>query len=325
MRRRQILSTALTLAALPCMSAFAQQTGPGKPVRIVVSAGAGSTPDVVARLLGQKMSEWWHGAPVIVDNRPGALSAPAVDNVAHSPADGSTILFTDNATWAITPFITAKPPFDTLRDLQPIAQVLIAPTFLVVGSKVPVSNITQLIQYAKKNPGKLTYASPGTGSPHQLAAELMKQLTGTDMLHVPYKGVVQAATAIMAGEIDLAFLGYTAALPAVQKGSARIFGVASEQRIASLPAIPTLQELGVQGLVIATTMGFFGPANLPRELNAKFVEAIAAAVQSPEVTAKFQDLGLVPALQSGEAFTASIRGDLTKYGDLIKRANIKTE
>ncbi len=325
MQRRQILSTALTLAALPGLPAFAQPAGPGKPVRIVVSAAAGSTPDVVARLLGQKMSELWRGAPVVVDNRPGALSAPAVDNVAHSPADGSTILFTDNATWAITPFITAKPPFDAQRDLQAVAQVLIAPTFLVVGTKVPVTNVTELIQYAKANPGKLTYGSPGNGSPHQLAAELMKQLTGTNILHVPYKGVVQMATAIMAGEIDMAFMGYTAALPAVQKGSARIFGVSSAQRIASLPAIPTLQELGVNGLTIATTMGFLAPANLPRDLNAKFVEAITAAVQSPEVMARFQDLGLVPAVQSGDAFSASIRSDLVRYGDLIKRANIKTE
>ena len=325
MQRRQLLSATLTLAALPGMQAIAQTGGSGKPVRVVVSAAAGSTPDVVARLLGQKMSEGLNGTPIVIDNRPGAFSAPAVDNVAHSLADGATILFTDNTTWAITPFVTARPPFDVLRDLQPIAQVLLAPGFLVVGTKVPANNINELVQYAKANPGKLTYGSPGNGSTHQLSAELMKQVMGIDILHVPYKGVVQMATAIMAGEIDMAFMGYTAAIPAVQKGSARIFGVSTAQRIPSLPNIPTLQEAGIKGLPISTSMGFLGPVNLPRDLNIKFVKAITVAVQSPEVVAKFQDLGLVPAMQSGDAFTASIRSDMVRYGDIIKRANIKAE
>lgn len=325
MSKRRFIYATLALTAMQGLSAWGQPAASGAPLRIVVSAAAGSTPDVVARLLAQKMGESLQGMPVIVDNRPGALSAPAVDNVKSSPADGSTILFTDNATWAITPFITAKPPFDAQRDLQPIAQVLVAPTFLVVSTRVPAANITELIEYAKKNPGKLTYGSPGVGSPHQLAAELMKQVGGIDALHVPYKGVVQMATAMMAGEIDMAFMGYTAAQPAIQKGSARIFGVSSEQRIPSLPNIPTLQELGVKGLVISTTMGFFGPVNLSRDLNARFATAAAAAIQNPEVKAKFQDLGLVPALQSGDAFAATIRSDRVKYGDLIKRASIKTE
>ena len=325
MQRRQFLSATLTLAALPCIQAIAQTSGSGKPVRVVVSAAAGSTPDVVARLLGQKMSDGLNGAPVVIDNRPGAFSAPAVGEVAHSSADGATILFTDNSTWAITPFITPRPPFDVLRDLQPIAQVLLAPGFLVVGTKVPANNISELVQYANANPGKLTYGSPGIGSPHQLSAELMKQVLGIDILHVPYKGAVQMATAIMVGEIDMAFMGYTAAIPAVQKGSARIFGVSSAQRIPSLPNIPTLQEAGIKGLPISTSMGFLAPVNLPRDLSVKFVKAITMALQSPEVLAKFQDLGLVAAMQSGDTFTTSIRNEMFRYGEIIKRANIKAE
>jgi tripartite-type tricarboxylate transporter receptor subunit TctC len=316
-----LLGALFALAAAPA----AAQPGSGKPVRIVVSSAAGSTPDVVSRLLAQKMADSWNGSPVVVDNRPGALGAIAVENVMRSPADGSTLMFTDSAVWGITPLLSDKPPFDTLRDLQPVARVLIAPTFLVVSTKVPVSNVQELVAYAKKNPGKLTYGSPGNGSMHQLAAELFKELTQTDILHVPYKGAAQVGQAIMAGEIDIAFMGYTGAAPAIDKGAARIYGVTNEQRLARMNTIPTMQELGVKGMVISASMGFFAPSGLPREVNAKLYEAIAAALQNPEVVAKFDQLGLVPALQAPDAFTASIKGDLAQYAPLIKRAHIRVE
>jgi tripartite-type tricarboxylate transporter receptor subunit TctC len=315
------------LGALSALAAgtAAAQPGSGKPVRIVVSSAAGSTPDVVSRLLAQKMADSWNGSPVVVDNRPGALGAIAVEQVMRSAADGSAIMFTDSAVWGITPLLGDKPPFDTLRDLQPVARVLIAPTFLVVSTKVPVSNVPELVAYAKKNPGKLTYGSPGSGSMHQLAAELFKELTGTDILHVPYKGAAQVGQAIMAGEIDIAFMGYTGAAPAIDKGVARIFGVTNAERLARMNTIPTMQEAGVKGMVIAASMGFFAPSGLPRDVNAKIFDAIAAALQNPEVLAKFDQLGLVAALQPPDAFTASIRNDLTQYGQLIKRANVRVE
>lgn len=323
MIRRLTLMLAFALATVPSLATA--QSGPGKPVRIVVSSAAGSTPDVVSRLLAQKMSDAWQGSPVIVENRPGALGAIAVENVMRSPADGSTVLFTDSAVWGVTPNISAKPPFDTLRDLQPVARVLIAPTFLVVSTKVPVSTVQELIDFARKHPGKLTYGSPGSGSMHQLSAELFKQLTGTDILHVPYKGAAQVGQAIMAGEVDIAFMGYTGAAPAIAKGAARIFGVTTEQRLARMNTIPTMQELGIKGMVISASMGLFAPPGLPRETNAKFVEAAAAALHNPEVVTKFDELGLIPALQSGDAFTTSIRSDLAQYGALIKQAHIKVD
>lgn len=324
MQRRLVTTLAFVLAAVVSLAAGAQPA-PGKPVHIVVSSAPGSTPDVVARLLAQRMSESWQGAPVIVENRPGALGAIAVESVMRAPADGSTMLFTDSAVWGVTQNMSAKPPFDTLRDLQPVARVLVAPTFLVVGTKVPVANVQELIAYAKKNPGKLTYGSPGNGSMHQLSAELFKQLTGTDMLHVPYKGVAQVGAALMAGEIDVAFMGYTAAAPAINKGAARIFGVASEQRIPRMGTIPTMQEQGVKGMAIATGMGLFAPAGLSREASAKLVAAATAALQNPEVVAKFEELGLVPAMLSGDAFAASVKGDLAQYAALIKQANIRPD
>lgn len=324
MFRRLLLTLAIPVAALSSLTAAAQPV-PGKPVRIVVSSAAGSTPDVVSRLLAQKMSEAWQGSPVIVENRPGALGAIAVENVMRSPADGTTLLFTDSAVWGVTQNISSKPPFDTLRDLQPVARVLIAPTFLVVSTRVPVSSVQELVDYAKKHPGKLTYGSPGAGSMHQLSAELFKELTRTDILHVPYKGAAQVGQAIMAGEIDIAFMGYTGAAPALAKGAARILGVTTEQRLARMPNIPTMQDLGIKGMVISASMGFFAPQGLPRETNAKLVEATAAALHNPEVVAKFDELGLIPALQTGDAFTGSIRADLAQYGGLIRQAHIKVD
>ena len=323
--RRNFLKLAASAAALPVLPrAAAAETFPSRPIHIVAGFAAGSASDINARLLGQWLSERL-GQPVIVDNRSGAGGNLASEVVVRAPADGYTLLYASTAIAINETLYAGKLSFNAQKDLTPVAGVVRTPVVMEVNKDLPIKTVAEFIAYAKANPGKLTYGSPGNGSTHQLSAELMKQVMGIDILHVPYKGVVQMATAIMAGEIDMAFMGYTAAIPAVQKGSARIFGVSTAQRIPSLPNIPTLQEAGIKGLPISTSMGFLGPVNLPRDLNIKFVKAITVAVQSPEVVAKFQDLGLVPAMQSGDAFTASIRSDMVRYGDIIKRANIKAE
>ena len=325
MKKRIFAAPAVALAALMALPVTAQIAG-GKPVRIVVTSAAGSTPDVLARLLATQMTEHWRGQSVIVENRSGGLGAIAVENVQRSSADGTTLMLTDSAVWAITQNIMPKPPFDAVRDLQPIAQVAIAPSFLVVNAKLPVKTVGDLVEMAGKSPGKMTYGTPGNGSVHHIRSELFKLQAGVDLLHVPYKGVSQASAGLAAGEVDIAFMGYTAVAPMIQRGAARIIAAATEQRMPLMPDLPTMTEAGIKGPEMSSTrMGIFGPPNMPRDSVSRIVEALNAALQSADIKTKLNTLGLVPAILSGEPFASSIRNDIVQYGDLIRRANIKAD
>ena len=288
----------LVLAACTAFtgSAFAQAWPTKGPIKLVVNFPPGGAADVIGRALAQQLSDALK-QQVVVENKPGANGNLGADAVAKSPNDGYTLLMSSGGAMTVNPFIYTKMPFDAEKDLVPVASVARVLVFLMTNPSVPVANVKEFVDYAKANPGKLSYGSAGTGSSPHLAGEMFARQAGFQAQHIPYKGAAQVGQAIMAGEIDIAFMGYTGAAPAIDKGAARIFGVTNAERLARMNTIPTMQELGVKGMVISASMGFFAPSGLPRDVNAKLYEAIAAALQNPEVVAKFDQLGLVAALQ----------------------------
>jgi tripartite-type tricarboxylate transporter receptor subunit TctC len=302
------------------------QEFPSKTVRIVVGSGAGSTPDVFARSLAQKLSETWGGSPVVVENRPGAAGVLAADYVVKSAPDGYTLLFSDNSTWSIDPHLFSKLPYDPLKDLVPVVQVGVLPVFLIVNESMPVSSVQELIAYLKKNPGKFHYGSAGPGSMHHLSAERFKSLTGTDIVHVPYKGAAQVGTAIFAGEVQLAFMGYTSASPAIQAGKAKVLAVGTEKRVPNLPAIPTLEEGGVKGFYMSANVGINAPAGTPAPIIARIASAVSSALKAPDVAAKLAELGIVTTPTSTpEEFARTVRSDYEKFGLLVKQVGAKVD
>ena len=323
---KEFIGAALGVMLLALAPASIAQQYPSKPVRVVVGSGAGATPDVVMRIIASKLSETWNGNPVVVENRPGAAGTLAADNVVKSAPDGYTLLFSDNSTWSIDPHLFAKLPYDPLKDLVPVVQVGLLPAFLVVHKSVPVTSVEELIAYLKKNPGKLHYGSAGPGSMHQLLAERFKSLTGTDMVHVPYKGAAQVGAAIMAGEVQIAFMGYTGAAPAIQAGKAKVLAVGTEKRVASKPTIPTIDEAGVKGFFMSASVGLNAPAGTPPAVIARIASAVSGALKAPDVAARLTDLGIVSTPTSTpEEFARTVRSDYQKFGDLVKQIGVKVD
>lgn len=318
---RKGLAVAVALAG--CTAALAQGY-PNKPVRFVVGSAAGSTPDVVARLVAQKMTEDL-GTPVIVDNRPGASGTLASDAVAKAAGDGYTLLFADSSAWAINPHLFSKLPYDPRKDLVPVVELGILPMFLVVNASVPATNLQQFIAYAKKSPGKLSYGSAGNGSIHHISAELFKSMSGIFVTHIPYRGAAQVGTAVMAGEVDMAFMGYTAAAQAVNYGKVRILAIGTAKRLPAFPKLPTLAESGLPGFEMYATAGILAPANTPPDIIKKMHDAAAAAAKTSELTARFAALGVGLRAGSTQEFGATIRAEYEKFGKLVKLSGAQVD
>jgi len=243
------------------------QAYPSKTVRIIVGTSPGGSPDVFARLIAQKMSESW--GPVVVENRIGANGNIAAEMVSKSASDGYTAYICDSAIWAINPHLYAKVPYRPLEDFAGITTIATLPTFLTVHPSVPATTYAEFIAYAKKNPGKLSYASSGNGSIHHITTELFKSLAGIEMVHVPYKGMGQAAPALIAGDVQVAFSSYTAIAQFVKAGKVRMLASADGKRTPALPDIPTIAELGIPGFDMASMLGMLVPVGVPRDIVAK--------------------------------------------------------
>jgi tripartite-type tricarboxylate transporter receptor subunit TctC len=320
---KALLLSFAVFAASPFAGA---QAFPNKPVRLIVGSAAGSTPDVIARHVAQKLSESWGGNAVIVDNRSGAAGTLAADAVAKSAPDGHTLLLSDNSTWGINPHLFAKLPYDPLKDLVPVVQVGALPVFLVVHESVPVTTLGELIAYAKKHPGKLLYGSAGTGSIHHLTGEMFRAMTGADIVHVPYKGAAQIGTALLAGEVQMAFMGYTGAAPAIAQGKAKAIAVASEQRAPGHPNTPTMNEAGIAGFFMSANVGLNAPAGTPQSVIDRISASVAEAVRAPDVASKLSGLGIVTTTASSpRQFAQVVRADYDKFGNLVKQSGAKVE
>ena len=314
---------ALVAAALVSLGAAAQ-TYPAKPVRMIVGFAPGGGTDVVARVISQKLSEWY-GQQVIVENRAGATGTIGADLVAKSAPDGYTLVMGHVNSHAIAPSMFKKLPYDALRDFAPVAYVGYVPNVLVVHPSVPAKSMKELIALAKSKPGALNYASSGNGSTQHLAGEMFKQLAGVDIVHVPYKGSGQAIGDLLAGTVTMNFDTMPPVIDHIKGGRLRALAISTPSRIAQLPDVPTFVEEGMAGFDVTNWYGVMAPAGTPREVVNKLNADINKAMQVPEVRARLEQVGTQMRPGSAADFEAFQKTEVAKYAKLVKDAGISPE
>ena len=304
-----------------CASA---QTPTDKVVRLVVPFSAGGPTDVLARVLAPLLSESM-GRTVIVDNKVGATGAIGAAFVAKAPADGDTLLLATSSVMAASPALPAKLPYDPIKDFVPVSMIATIENVLVVNPNVPAKTVRELIDYAKANPGKLSYGTSGIGSTYHLGAELFASDTGIKLTHVPYKGAAPAIQDVLAGHVDLMFDNVSSAIPNIRAGRVRALGVASLKRYPALAELPTIAEAGVPGYETTIWLGFFAPAGTPAATVQKLNAGVAAAVNSATCRERLQALDMQPVASSPEQLDALLKADLQKWRTVVKNADIKPE
>jgi len=316
------LAALLCAAALP---AFGQSSWPAKPVRIVVPYPPGGPVDVSARLLAPKLQESL-GQPFLVENKPGAGGNIGADFVAKSAPDGYTLGMGAIATHAINPALMANVPYDPIRDFRHLALVVQVPNVLVVNPELPARSVKELIALAKAQPGKLDFASGSTGSTGHLAGELFKQMTGTYMVHIPYKGAPPAVADLLAGRVHLMFDNLASALPNVRAGKLRALAVTTLRRSSALPDLPTLDESGLKGFDMTTWWGLMGPAKLPPDVVQRLSVEILKAMDSADVRERLRAMGMEGSpVRTPEQFTAFVEAEAKLYARLVKVSGAKPD
>jgi tripartite-type tricarboxylate transporter receptor subunit TctC len=326
MQSRLLRAASVCMLALLSAIAGAQDAArdyPTKPIRFLVPYPPAGGTDIVARTLTEPLSQVL-GQPIIIDNRGGAAGNLGTDLAAKAPADGYTVLFTLSS-HTINPRLYDKLPFDVEKDFVPVSLAAMIPQILVVNPTVPVNNVKELIALARSQPGKLNYASVGTGSPGHIAGELFKLKTGVDMVHVPYKGGGPAVTDTLGGQVQLLFVSLPAALQYVKAGRLRALAVTSDQRSVAAPDIPTIAESGVPGYESAAWFGFMAPAGTPREVIARLHKEVVAILRTPDIRERLAKDGAEVVASSPEEFDAYIRAEAVKWAKVVKSAGIKPE
>jgi tripartite-type tricarboxylate transporter receptor subunit TctC len=309
----------LVIAFFLCTPASAQ-VYPNRPIHIVAPFPAGGGYDFLARLLGAEMTKTF-GQPVVVENKSGANGNIGTDFVAKAPADGYTLLIGGNSPLALNVGLYPKLPYDPAKDFDTISRVATQPNLLAAHPKVPVKTVAELVKYAKANPGKITYASNGNGSPQHLAAELLKRMAGIDLVHVPYKGAAPTAQALLAGEVSIAFNIILLPLPYVQSGRLTGLAVASSHRSPLAPGLPTMAELGYP-IDIDTWYGLVAPAGTPRDAIAKLNAETVRILALPDLKEKTKSQGIELGSSTPEEFAAFLRADIAKWSKAIREMNI---
>ncbi len=315
----------MTFAALAVAPLIAlAQTYPDRPIKLVVPYPPGGSTDLLARTLSQKMSESM-GQQIIVENRGGAGGMLGSQLVARAVPDGYTFLLGTGATHGIVKFLSKTVPYDPVKDFTPIIAAVEVPIVLAIHPSVTANSAAELVEYAKKNPGKLAFGSSGTGSPHHLAGELLKQITGIDMVHVPYKGAAPAVQDLVGGQIPAVFTTLSTALPHMRSGKIRGLGVVEAKRARSAPEVPTIGE-SVPGYAMPNSwLGFFGPAALPDAIVKRLNSEILKAVTAADSRAKLEAAGLPVVGTSAEEFGAMVRHDIEMFRKIITAAGIQPE
>jgi tripartite-type tricarboxylate transporter receptor subunit TctC len=325
------LARAFCALAAPCLLALAApaaaQPYPAKPIRVIVPFPPGNAGDVTARSIGDKLSQRL-GQPVIIDNRAGAQGNIGTDAVAKAPPDGYTILVTSLSPVVITPSVSKNTPYDPLKDLAPVAMIGYTGMILVAPPQLPVSNVPELIAYVKANPGKVTYASLGSGTLSMLAMEMFKRAAGVDVLHVPYKGSAQALTDLIGGQVTLMIDGMTSSYGQVKAGKLKAIAISARNRSVFAPSIPTMSESGVAGLKdfdIAGWVGMLAPANTPKPVVDRLNAEVNQILQQPDFKERTATAGLElypPA--TPEQFGTFIGKELARYREVSKALNIES-
>ena len=315
------LGFALALSSLALTAAA--QTYPNKPLRLVVPYPPGATTDLTARLVAQKISDQF-GQSIIVDNKGGASGNIGSDIVAKAAPDGYTFLIATDATHTTNPYLFKDFPFDVIKDVTPITMAAKNIIVLVANPSFPPNTMRELIEYAKKNPGKLSFGSAGVGSPHHLAGAMLNRMAGIDLVHVPYRGGGPAATDVLTGQIPLVFSSLATVQEQIKAGKLKALGVTEKTRFAGMPDIPAIAET-VPDFEISSWLGFFGPPRLPAPVLAKLHGAIVKALLDPAVASKLNAAGLLIVADTPEHFAAQQRSDYDKRGALIKAIGIAPE
>jgi tripartite-type tricarboxylate transporter receptor subunit TctC len=316
MNRAWHRALAACLIALPVLACAAF---PDRPIRLIVPFPAGGAADTMARGMAQRLGAEL-GQQVIVDNRGGAGGAPAAEAAVKSPADGYTLFFGTMGTHAINPALYPKLRYDPLKDFAPISLTHITPRVLVVGPSVTARTVGELVALAKSRPGALTYGSAGNGSSSHLSGALFESLAGVDMVHVPYKGSSPLLTDVLAGRIDMTFDSYTVYEEHIRSGKVRALGVTSITRLGALPQVPTIAESGLKGYDVSNWLGVLAPAGTPKDVITTLHTALGRAMATPALKQQLVALGIEPAFDTPEAFTALMRSELPKWAAIVKRS-----
>jgi tripartite-type tricarboxylate transporter receptor subunit TctC len=307
------------LAASACAAEY-----PNKPIHLIVPFPPGGPADILARIIGPRLTQRL-GQPIIIENRPGAGGNIASDFVAKSNPDGYKLVLGFVGTHAINNSLYLNMPYDNIKDFTPIAPVASVSIMLVVHPSVPASSIVELIELAKLNPGKLTYGSPGNGTPQHLAGQLFETMAGVDMVHVPYKGAVPALTDLVGGHLSMIFSSLPPALPLVNNGKLRGIAVTSLARSPISPSIPTISESGLKGFEIVNWYGVFAPSGTPKNIISILNSEIVKIMTSPEVVKILSEQGAIPMSGTSEQFTIFIKDETSKWAKLVKYSGARID
>lgn len=325
--RRAVFALSLVLglasAALPPRVALAQ-AWPAKPIRVIVSSGAGGTADIFARLIGERLAPVL-GQPFIFDNRTGAGGHLGSEMAARAPADGYTLLMSGSPTHSVGPHLFKDLRYDPMRDIPPVAMFAEAPNLLVVNTASPFRSAQDLVKLVREKPGKLTYSSAGNGTSGHLAAELLKSIAKIDAVHAPYKSGPEAVTSLLSGHVDFMFFTPPATLPLVKSGKLRALGISSAARSALAPDVPTLAESGYAGFEVVAWYALFAPRGVPQDIVARIAGEIEKVLRQPEVKDRIIQLGAEPSYLSGERLLDFVTRDSAKWGKLIRETGSRTD
>ncbi|MFN3438720.1 MAG: Bug family tripartite tricarboxylate transporter substrate binding protein [Acidovorax sp.] len=326
MQRRTLLSAlaaAGATAAAP-WAAAQQAAWPDQPLRWVVPYPAGGGTDVLARTVAEAMRQTL-GQQIIVDNRPGAATNIGGQAVATAKPDGNTFMSADNAILAFNEHLFTKLPFNPDKDFTYVGGISRFPLALVVHPSFEAKTVKEFLAYARANPGKLNYASPGNGSPHHLAMEMFKNRTNTFLTHIPYRGAAPAMQDVMGGQVPCMFLDLAAGLPVITSGKVRALAIGSSKRVAALPDVPTLAEAGVPNTEVYAFQGILAPAGMPAAITARLNGDLNKALLNPAVVKRMTDFGMEPLPGTPEQFRAMARSESKRWGEIIKAAGVKLD
>jgi tripartite-type tricarboxylate transporter receptor subunit TctC len=321
---KSLFKFAITLLIAAFTQLASAQAFPGKPVKIIVPFPPGGGTDILARPIAQKLSEKW-GQPVIIDNRGGAGGNIGTKAAAEADPDGYTLIFGVLGTHAVNQSLYANAGFDSTKDFAAITMVANTPNILVVHPSVPVHSVRELIDYAKKNPGKLNYATPGNGTPSHLATEIFKSMAGVDLTHVPYRGSGPALAGMLGGQTQVWIANAPVVLPYIKAGKLRALATTSARRPAMASAIPTLDEAGLHGYEADTWYGIFAPAKTPKPILDKLHADIVEVLRSPEIRETFASLGAEVVANSSDEFTQKLRADVAKWKKVIADLHLRID
>jgi tripartite-type tricarboxylate transporter receptor subunit TctC len=316
---RSFLAALLFALAAPAAAAY-----PEKPIRFVIPSAPGGSPDVLMRILMQQLSTQLN-VPIVVENKPGASYVLGTMDIVKAPADGYTLGYGNIVSLAINRSLLASLPYDPERDLTLISNVTHVFNMLAVNNDLPVHTVRELIEYAKRNPGKLTNGSSGNGTTGHLGGELFKSMTGVEIVHVPYKGSAQAINDLMGGQIQVMFDNVPSIGPHVKAGRVRGLGVSAPKRAASFPDLPTIAEAGVPGYETNSWGGVIGPARLPRDVVMKLNAEIKAALAAPAVVERYRSLDSEIDGSTPQEFLALVRRETPKWGEVVRRSGAKID